>query len=170
MEAGALPGAVGPSAHLCPLVSLDAFVRMSRSQGDGEMGVCKENPYSATQGEGTGVLPMLELGQALCLPQRHNYFLGQESRFHAWQSGRQSRPAAARPAEGSPKSVSSGSWLWKTPGIGQVSSGNLYHPTSVHGRKQGDRHRTATLVLSDRLSVCAADLKGYMGTFGGGVL
>lgn len=59
LEAGALLGGAGPSVHLCPLVSLDAFVRMSRSQGDGEMGVCKENPHSAKQGQGTGFLPVL---------------------------------------------------------------------------------------------------------------
>lgn len=52
-------GGAGLSVHLCPLVSLDAFGRMSRSQGDGEVGVCKEDPRSAKLGEGSGFLPTL---------------------------------------------------------------------------------------------------------------
>lgn len=43
---------------LCPLVSLDAFVRMSRPQGDAEMGLWTEEPPSAKQAEGLSFLPI----------------------------------------------------------------------------------------------------------------
>ena len=54
--------------NMCPLVSLDALVRMSRSQGDGEMGVWKEGPPSARRGKGISFLPIFKPGRALCLP------------------------------------------------------------------------------------------------------
>lgn len=51
-----VPPTLRLSVNLCPLASLDASVRVSRAQGDGEMGVWKEEPPSAKQGKGTGFM------------------------------------------------------------------------------------------------------------------
>lgn len=64
LEADALSRGADPSHSLAECESLstfsfDASVRMSRCQGHGEMGVCREEAPSTKGGEGTGFLPTL---------------------------------------------------------------------------------------------------------------
>ena len=125
---------------LCPLVSLDAFVRMSRSQGDEEMGVWTEESPSAKWTEGLSFLPIHEPGQALCCQRDSTMFsnMGVNSGLGKWAGWSQSQRKRTQKMSLCSTPVSSQLLLHeKISGICQVNSGKPFHASFSHGRKQG---------------------------------